>query len=49
MKNAAECSPHGAVHGRLSNQPVVVADNLEAIVKALGIEAGVAKLEAALS
>jgi threonine synthase len=49
MKNAAECSPHGAVHGRLSNQPVVVADNLEAIVKALGIEPGVAKLETALS
>jgi hypothetical protein len=29
------------VHGKLSNQPVQVADDLGAIVKALGIDASV--------
>jgi threonine synthase len=39
MKSVQDLAPHTPVHGRLSNQPVVVADNLEAIVRALGIDA----------
>jgi threonine synthase len=38
MKSVQDLAPHTQVHGRLSNQPVVVADNLEAIVKVLGID-----------
>ena len=40
MKSVQDLAPHSAVHGRLSNQPVVVADNLQAIIKALGIDPG---------
>jgi threonine synthase len=41
MKSAQDHAPHYPVHGRLSNQPVVVADDLATIVKALGIDPAV--------
>ena len=37
MKAAQETAPRGPVNGRLSNQPVQVEDDLNAIVKALGL------------
>jgi threonine synthase len=42
MKRAQDFAPHTPVHGKLSNQPVPVADDLEAIIKALGIDPAVA-------
>jgi threonine synthase len=41
MKSVQDLAPHTPIHGRLSNQPVVVADDLEAIVTALGIDPAV--------
>jgi threonine synthase len=41
IKGVQDLAPRGAVHGKLSNQPVAVADDLGAIVKALGINADV--------
>jgi threonine synthase len=41
MKSAQDSAPHTKVHGKLSNEPVQVADDLAAIVKALGIDPSV--------
>jgi len=40
MKSAQESAPRETPHGRLVNQPVKVEDDLGAIVKALGLDAG---------
>jgi threonine synthase len=39
MKAAQDLAPHEQPHGRLSNRPVQVADDLNAIVRALGVDA----------
>ena len=41
MKSAQDDAPRVPIHGRLSNQPVVVVDDLAAIVKVLGIDPAV--------
>lgn len=41
MKSAQDDAPRKPVHGKLSNQPVVVVDDLAAIVKVLGIDPAV--------
>ncbi len=43
MKSVQDMAPHTPVHGKLSNQPVKVADDLAAIVKALGIDPAAVK------
>jgi threonine synthase len=44
MKSVQDLAPHTPVRGKLSNQPVAVADDLAAIVKALGIDPAVTAL-----
>jgi hypothetical protein len=39
MKSVQDTAPRQEPHGRLSNPPVKVEDDLGAIIKALGIEA----------
>jgi threonine synthase len=39
MKSVQELAPRSEPHGKLSNRPVQVADDLQAIVKALGVDA----------
>jgi threonine synthase len=41
MKSVQDLAPHTPVHGKLSNKPVAVADDLAAIVKVLGIDPAV--------
>ena len=46
MKSVQDLAPRGPVHGKLSNQPVQVADDLKAIVAALGVNADKVDLSA---
>jgi len=41
MKSVQDMAPRAEPHGRLSNQPVPVEDNLEAIVRAMGGNPGI--------
>jgi threonine synthase len=43
MKSVQDLAPRAEPHGKLANRPVVVDDDLEAIVKAMGGEPSVLK------
>ena len=39
MKSVQDLAPRTTPHGKLSNQPIVVADDLKAIIRAMGVDA----------
>jgi threonine synthase len=48
LKSAQDSAPRQKPTGRMANQPVAVEDNLEAIIRALGVDPSKAKLPAGL-